>query len=63
MGGEEAFRALQSIKPDVVVVLMSGFNEQDAIDRFVGRGIAGFLAKPFNSEMLVSKLRAVFAKK
>ncbi len=61
MDGEQVFRALQEINPKVLVLIMSGFNEQDTIDRFGGRGLAGFLSKPFNAEMLLSKLRAALA--
>jgi signal transduction histidine kinase/ActR/RegA family two-component response regulator len=61
MGGEEAFRQLQQIRPGVRVLIMSGFNEQDTVDRFVGRGVAGFLPKPFSAEMLLTKLREVLA--
>ncbi len=61
MDGEEVFRSLQEINPEVPVLIMSGFNEQDTVNRFVGRGLAGFLPKPFNAEMLLMKLRAVLA--
>jgi C4-dicarboxylate-specific signal transduction histidine kinase/ActR/RegA family two-component response regulator len=63
MDGEEAFRVLQEVAPDVCVVLMSGFNEQDTLDRFAGRGVAGFVPKPFSAEMLRSKLHEAIAKK
>ena len=59
LGGEEAFRQLQQIRPGVRVLIMSGFNEQDTVNRFVGRGVAGFLPKPFSAEMLLTKLRGV----
>jgi len=61
LGGEEAFRQLQQIRPGVRVLIMSGFNEQDTVNRFVGRGVAGFLPKPFSAEMLLTKLREVLA--
>ena len=51
--GDETFRRLLQIKPDVKAILMSGYNEQDAKQRFVDKSLAGFLAKPF----LVSDLR------
>jgi len=46
MGGKEAFRALPAIKADVKVILSSGYNEQDATSRFVGKGLVGFIQKP-----------------
>lgn len=61
MDGEEAFRRIRALKPDARVLLMSGFNEQEAIQRFLGRGLAGFLQKPFTAELLREKLRAVLA--
>jgi two-component system, cell cycle sensor histidine kinase and response regulator CckA len=47
LDGEETFRALRAIDPKVKVVLVSGFNEQETTARFVGRGLAGFMQKPF----------------
>ncbi len=61
MDGEEVFRLVQEIRFGTPVLVMSGFNEQDTMSRFVGRGIAGFLPKPFNAEMLLMKLKAVLA--
>jgi len=57
MNGEEAFRAMRKIRDDVPVILSSGFNQQEAIQEFVGRGLAGFLQKPFSLESLREKLR------
>ncbi len=39
---------------------MSGYNEQDAIARFVGKGLAGFIQKPFNVNDLKESLRRLF---
>jgi len=60
MDGEETLRNLQTINPDIRIILSSGFNEQSTINRFVGRGIAGFLPKPFTIEMLTEQLRKTF---
>ena len=61
MGGEEAFRAIQAIRPDVPVLISSGYDEAEVADRFRGQKIAGFLQKPYESRQIVDKLRAVLA--
>ena len=61
LDGEEAFRAIREFKPDARVLLMSGFNEQEAITRFAGKGLAGFLQKPFAFPALREKLQEIMA--
>jgi PAS domain S-box-containing protein len=58
MDGEETFREIRRIRADACVILMSGFNEQDAAARFVGKGLAGFVQKPFSAEELSQRLAA-----
>ncbi len=57
MDGGEAFRELRRIKPDVRVIMTSGYNEQEVTQRFVGKGLAGFLQKPFLYDALLASLR------
>jgi PAS domain S-box-containing protein len=59
LSGLEAFREIHRIRTDVPVILMSGYNEEDATSCFDGRGLAGFLHKPFKPAELREKLRAV----
>jgi PAS domain S-box-containing protein len=61
MGGEETFRELQTIRPDVRVVLSSGYNEVEAVRRFTGKGLAGFIQKPYSAIALTGKVRSVLA--
>jgi PAS domain S-box-containing protein len=56
MGGEEAFSKLRHVSPNVQVILSSGYSEQEATNRFVGKGLAGFVQKPFDAKTLLSKL-------
>jgi CheY-like chemotaxis protein len=56
--GEACFRELRTLQPDVKVLLSSGYNEQEVISRFVGRGVAGFIQKPYTVGDLVARLRA-----
>jgi two-component system cell cycle sensor histidine kinase/response regulator CckA len=59
MSGEETFRELRAIKPDIRVVLSSGYNEVEAIRRFTGKGLAGFLQKPYSVKTLADKIQSV----
>ena len=47
IGGVEVFRQMRQRATGVPVVLMSGYNEQDVITQFAGKGLAAFLQKPF----------------
>jgi PAS domain S-box-containing protein len=54
MGGEETFRELKGIRPDVRVVVSSGYSEQEVAQRFAGEDVAGFVQKPYLYATLVS---------
>ncbi|HEY6000124.1 MAG TPA: ATP-binding protein [bacterium] len=59
MGGEEAFNEMHRIDPGVPVLLMSGFDEQESVARLEGRGLAGFVRKPYRLQTLLERLREV----
>jgi len=59
MDGEEAFRHMSEIRPGVPVILCSGYNEQDATNRFAGQGLAGFIQKPYRSSDLLAQVAEV----
>ncbi len=59
MSGEETFREMRRIRPDVRVLLSSGYPEKEAAHRFAGEDIAGFLQKPYQVEQLLAKVRSV----
>jgi PAS domain S-box-containing protein len=61
LNGEEAFRQMRAVRPDVRVVLTSGYAEQEAMRRFAGTGLAGFLRKPWRADDLVDALRVALA--
>ena len=56
LSGEEAFAGLRSANPEVKVLLMSGYDGRDTAARFVGKGLAGFLQKPFTSAELLARV-------
>jgi CheY-like chemotaxis protein len=60
LGGEATFRELRRRSSQVRVVLTSGYNEQEATSRFAGKGLAGFVQKPFQLETVRLTLQRVF---
>jgi PAS domain S-box-containing protein len=52
LGGEEAFRLMRNVRPDVRVVLMSGYSSHELAARYGAEGLAGFIQKPFRLEEL-----------
>jgi len=46
MSGDEVFSEIKRLAPEVPVVLMSGYSQQEATAALQGRGLAGFLSKP-----------------
>ncbi len=56
--GAEAFREIRAIRQDVPVILSSGFNEQEVVQRFAGVNFSGFLHKPYHVKELAEKVRA-----
>lgn len=57
MGGEEALSGIQRVRPEMPVVLSSGFSEEEARRRFGGRSLAGFLQKPYTATALARKIK------
>lgn len=57
--GVETYAELRRIRADIPVILCSGYTEDDAMQRFVGKGLAGFLQKPYTLAALTRKLREV----
>ena len=59
MNGEEVLRELKTIRPEVQVLLSSGFNQVEAVRRFTGKGLAGFLQKPYTAAMLAETVKKI----
>jgi PAS domain S-box-containing protein len=56
MAGDEVFRELRRLRKDVLVILSSGFNEQEVTQRFAGKGLAVFVQKPYTVRALQKAL-------
>jgi two-component system cell cycle sensor histidine kinase/response regulator CckA len=47
MGGEETFKALRAIDPDIRAIVSSGYDNDDMARRFLDMGFCGYLTKPY----------------
>ena len=61
MDGEECFRELRRIRSDIRVLLSSGYTEYDVESRFAGKGLAGFVQKPYTKAELEAAMKAILA--
>ncbi len=61
MSGGEAFRAMRALRPDLDVILMSGFDRRSVLRKVLGEGAAGVLKKPFTRDELTTELSRVAA--
>jgi len=58
LDGSQVFGEIRRIDPMIPVILMSGYSEQEATARFSGRGLAGFIQKPFDLPLFRHVLKA-----
>ena len=59
MDGPEALREFRRVRPDVPVLVCSGYAEKQALSLFQDSASMGFLPKPFQSADLARALRAL----
>jgi len=61
MSGEEALRHLKEIRSDVRVILSSGYDEANAVQRLAGDGSVAFIQKPYTPAALAEKMKKTLA--
>ncbi len=59
MSGVEVLDEMQKICPDVLVLLTSGFSEEEVMDRLADRNVAGFVQKPIQFHALRERVRKI----
>ena len=57
MDGPATIRAAQRLNPEIRFIVMSGLMENDKVAEIPESAHAVFLAKPFTTEQLLTKLR------
>jgi len=58
MSGEQALPEIQKIRPEIKVIVSSGYNEAETMALFKGREVAGFIQKPYTSKRLAEKVNS-----
>lgn len=61
MGGDEVFRRIRASRPGMRIILCSGYTKEDISRQFNGRGLSGFIEKPFTPSELIEKIGSVLA--
>jgi CheY-like chemotaxis protein len=59
MGGEETFKRLREIDPDVRAVVSSGYDNDDMARQFIEAGFCGYLTKPYRVSELGKMIKSV----
>jgi DNA-binding NtrC family response regulator len=59
LSGGETFDQLKTIKPDVRVLLCSGYSFSGQAAEILDRGCSGFIQKPFKLKELSAKMREI----
>ena len=57
MDGEETFQRLRGLRPDVRVMLCTGFVQQERLNHMLSAGLCGFIQKPIGSEQYLKAVR------
>jgi CheY-like chemotaxis protein len=61
MDGEETFHRLRELRPDVPVVMCTGFIQHERLQRLLSEGLSGFLRKPLAPDEIISHIRSTLA--
>jgi CheY-like chemotaxis protein len=59
LGGGETYDRLKKIRPEIKVLLSSGYSIDGQASEIMDRGCNGFIQKPFNIKQLSRKIRDV----
>lgn len=57
LSGEEVFHRLRAIRPELHVLIVSGFSSEHVVQRILDDGAQDFIQKPFSIEVLSEKVR------
>jgi len=59
LSGEVTFHELRAINANLKIILSSGFAESEATRRLMGKGLTGYMQKPYLADVLVKEIRSL----
>ncbi|MGI8430889.1 MAG: response regulator [Chthoniobacterales bacterium] len=63
LDGEETFRRLRRMDPNITVLLNTGFIEKHHLERMLADGLAGFIRRPYEPSEVIEQIESVLAQK
>ncbi len=62
MGGEECFKAIRDLHPEVRAIVNSGYDSEEMARRYMDMGFVGYIAKPYRVGELGRAIKAALGK-
>ncbi len=62
MNGLEVFRVLKQLRPDISVVMMTGYAVEQLLKDALDEGAKGYLRKPFTIDELLEQINSILAR-
>jgi DNA-binding NtrC family response regulator len=63
MSSMETLRQMRSLRSEIKVILMSGYDKQESMDSFASMQLYGFVSKPFDYTELENTIRAALLRR
>jgi len=63
LSGEKTYYKIKELLPDAIVIIISGFSEDNKVEKLLEAGVKDFLPKPFNAFELIEVLNKNFKDK
>jgi DNA-binding NtrC family response regulator len=61
LNGDQVLKALRNRRPDIPVLLCSGYSQEDMYERFSLEDMANFLQKPYTFDVFRAHLKALLS--
>jgi len=61
LSGAETFKELRELKPDLPIILCTGYSHDTVAEKLITAGARDFIQKPFKLKVLTAKIRRIFA--